>query len=239
MHYRAVILILASNNNQVFDNCRKVWKKYMNIDPTIKVYFAYGELSKPLDEYDSDSDIVINDIKESYPVLIEKTIRAMEFIDSQVTYDFFIRTNLSTFWDFSKLHLHLNELPSQNCYSGDGPLPNYNSNGYYLSGTDTIVTPEMIKSIINNQHLVEFSITEDCAMGKYFNGILKAPMLPNRICFFEDIISIEETEKIEHRIHDAIQNNKDHYRVKNFYNREQNDLYIYKILLEIVYSIII
>lgn len=238
MHYRAVILVLASNNNKIFNNCREVWKKYMNIDPTIKVYFVYGKLTEPLDEYDPDSDIIFNDLKESYPVLIEKTIRAMAFIDSQVTYDFFIRTNLSTFWDFNKLHLHLNELPTQNCYSGDGPLPNYNSNGYYLSGTDTIVTPEMIKSIIHNQHLVEFSIVEDAAMGKYFHGILKAPMLPNRICFFEDITSIHEDGKIKDRIHDAIQNNKDHYRVKTLYAyREVIDIHIYQILLQLIYNI--
>ena len=238
MHYRAVILILASNNNQIFNNCRKVWKRYMNIDPTIKVYFVYGELTEPLHEYDPDSDIVFNDVKESYPVLIEKTIRAMKLIDSRVTYDFFIRTNLSTFWDFNKLHLHLNELPRQNCYSGDGPLPYYNSNGYYLSGTDTIVTPEMIKSITHNQHLVEFSITEDCAMGKYFNGILKAPMLPNRICFFEDITSIHEDEKIKDRVTRSMENNIDHYRVKTLHpNREEIDINIYENLLQLIYNI--
>ena len=74
-------------------------------------------------------------------------------------------------------------------------------------------------------------------LGKYFNGILKTPMLPNRICFFEDIGSIEETEKIEHRIQDAIQNNKDHYRVKNHNNIEEIDIYIYKILLQLIYNI--
>jgi hypothetical protein len=237
MHYRAAILILASNNNQIFNNCRTIWKKYMNIDPTIKVYFVYGQLSQPLENYDPSSDLIYPEVVESYPVFIEKTIKAIEYIDSQITYDFFIRTNLSTFWDFNKLHLHLNELPNQNCYCGDGPLPGYNSNGYYLSGTDTIVTPEMIKSIISNKQLVDYNVVEDAAMGKYFNGVLKCPMLPNRICFFEDIISINETNKIINRINGAIQNNRDHYRVKTQTNeREQIDLYIYNILLKMIYN---
>jgi hypothetical protein len=124
--YRAIILILASNISQLCKNSRRVWKLYMNIDPTIKVYFVYGELCQPLDDYDPTTDLVFPDVKESYPVFIEKTIKAMEWIESQHKYDFFIRTNLSTFWDFSKLHIHLNELPKENCYSGDGPLPNYN-----------------------------------------------------------------------------------------------------------------
>jgi hypothetical protein len=115
-------------------------------------------------------------------------------------------------------------------------LPGYNSNGYYLSGTDTIVTPEMIKSIIANKQIVDYNLVEDAAMGKYFNGVLKCPMLPNRICFFEDIKN--ETDKIISRINEAIQNNKDHYRVKTqTHEREKIDLYIYNILLKMVYNI--
>ena len=241
-HYRAVILVLASNDN-IYKNCRKIWKRYMNLDPTIKVYFVYGKipLNDILEDFDEKSDIIFSDVEESYPVFFEKTFRAMRLIHQKISYDFFIRTNLSTFWDFKKLHLHLNELPTNNCYSGDGPLPGYNSSGYYLSGTDTIVTPEMIHSIINNKHLLDYSIAEDGTMGKYFHGILGAPMLPNRICFFEDITSIHdinEINKIQTRISDAIFNNKDHYRVKTLYgNREIIDLYIYKELLKNIYNI--
>ena len=238
MKYRAIILVLASNNNDIDKNCRIIWKKYMNIDPTIKVFFVYGKLKNELIDYEPTSDLIYYDIPESYPVLIHKTIRAMETIQSLYTYDYFIRTNLSTFWDFNKLHLHLNELPTQKCYSGDGPLPGYTQNGFYLSGTDTIVTPEMIYYIINNKHLIQYNIVEDAAMGLFFNGILKVPMLPNRICFFEDITnaSLQELEIIN-RIRTSILNNKDHYRIKNVHNREINDLYIYNKLLNIIYNI--
>lgn len=238
MHYRAVLLVLASDNHPIFKNARKIWKKYMHLDPTLKVYFVYGQLQGTLEDFDATSDLVYPDIAESYPVLIEKTVRAMEHIDKQVTYDYFIRTNLSTFWDFQKLHMHLNELPVFGCYSGDGPLPGYTKQGWYLSGTDTIVTPEMVKTMIHNKHLIDYQLVEDAAMGKFFHGILRAPMLPNRICFFEDIVSIDENEKIDHRITLAIQTHKDHYRVKTqSYLREEIDLYIYKCLLKRIYNI--
>jgi hypothetical protein len=231
--YRAIILVLASNNNPIYINCRKVWKVYMNVDPTIKVFFVYGKLSEPLLDLDS-SDIII-DVPESYPVYIKKTIEAMKIIHASMTYDFFIRTNLTTFWDFKNLHLHLNNLPTSRCYSGDGPLPNTNK-GYYLSGTDTIVTPEMIQSIITNEHLVDFKLVEDAAMGKYFNGVLGVPMLKNRICFFEDITTIDEDEDIT-KINKAMSEYKHHYIVKTPYiNREIKDMLIYKQLLKIIYN---
>jgi hypothetical protein len=234
MHYRAVILVLASNNNEIYKNGRKVWKKYMNIDPTIKVYFVYGRLFEPLEDQD-ENDFIFSNIDGGHPISIDRTVEAMKIIQSKVTYDFFIRTNISTFWDFEKLHLHLNDLPTKQCYSGDGPLPGYNSNGFYLSGTDTIVTPEMIDMMINNIHLIDFQIVEDAAMGKFFHSVLGIPMLPNRICFFEDITSIQET--IEERIVHARMQNKDHYRVKTLYgDRESIDLYIYKILLKKIYN---
>ena len=237
-HYRAIILILASNIHIVDKNCRDTWKKYMNIDPTIKVFFVYGKLHNELTDYDPTCDLIYNDVNESCPTFIHKTIKAFETLDSLFTYDFFIRTNLSTFWDFNKLHLHLNELPKSNCYSGDGPLPGYTSNGYYLSGTDTIVTPEMIKSIISNKHLIRYEVVEDAAMGLFFNGVLRAPMLPNRICFFEDITDTTiQSIQIYERIISAMQNNKDHYRVKNCINRDKIDIIIYSQLLKIIYNI--
>ena len=70
-----------------------VWKKYMNLDPTIKVFYVYGELFNPtgLADYDVDSDLIFPNIKESYPVLIEKTICAMKQIYKTYSSDFFIR----------------------------------------------------------------------------------------------------------------------------------------------------
>ena len=238
--YRAVMLVLASNNHQIYKNCRKVWRKYMNLDPTIKVFFVYGEIqdADALDDFDPDSDIIFKDIPETPTILIKKTIEAMKLIHKNIKYDFFIRTNLSTFWDFGKLQLHLNVLPELYCYSGDGPLPGYNSSGYYLSGTDTIVSYGMIESITKSEDAVDFNLVEDAAMGKFFNGSFGAPMLPSRICFFEDIIDVNQTELIRNRIDNAIHNGKDHYRVKNqTHNRENLDKCVYTELLKKIYGI--
>lgn len=238
--YRAVMLVLASNNNQIYKNCRKVWKKYMNKDPTIKVFFVYGKIqdTDALDDFDPGSDIIFPEIPESYPVLIKKTIEAMKLIHKNIKYDFFIRTNLSTFWDFNKLHLYLNVLPTLYCYSGHGPQFENNSNVYFLSGTDTIVSHGMIESITRNEDAVDFNLIDDVIMGKFFNGSFGAPMLPSRICFFEDIIDVNQTELIRNRIDEAINNDIDHYRVKNpATNRETLDKYVYIELLKKIYGI--
>jgi hypothetical protein len=209
----------------------------MDVDTSIKVYFVYGELGVHLFEYDASSDLIFNDVKEDN-LYIDKTIKAMEYIDSQVEYDFFIRTNLSTFWDFYKLHLQLNDLPKEKCYYGNGPLYTRFPDTFYLRGIDIIVTPDMIKSIISNKHLVNYFECDDCAMGRYFYKHLKVPMLPSRVCFFEDITGENDVEIIMSRIRESsLVNNVNHYRVKSNIDRERIDLYIYKILLKTIYNI--
>ena len=237
-HFRAIILVLASNfpHNKIY---RDIWKQYMFKDNNFKVIYIYGKSDNVLSDYNEDYDIISENINEG--IGISKVLEAFKIIEDRFTYDYLVRTNLSTFWDFDKLHKHLNILPSQNCYSGDGPLPDYNSNGYYLSGVDTIVTPEMITSINNNNDKVDiFRECEDQSMGLYFNGILKSPMIPNRICFFEDISNTDQLELIRNRIDNAILNDKDHYRVKNqHYNREELDKCVYTELLKKIYNIIV
>ena len=237
INYRAIILVLASNslNYQLY---RNVWKHYMFRDNRFKVLFIYGKSNTVLSDYNEDYDIIAKNSEEN--LRIDKVLEAFKIIENRYTYDYLIRTNISTFWDFDKLHKHLDSLPTNNCYSGDGPLDGigYNKNGYYLSGVDTIVTPEMITSINNNNEKVVKNIDEDQSMGLYFNGVLGAPMLPNRICFFEDITNTDQIELIKTRIDYAILNDKDHYRVKNLNsNREELDKCVYKELLDKIYNI--
>lgn len=232
-HFRAIVLIMAANLN--YRMYRKVWKHYMFKDANIKVMFAYGKSNKNLIDYNKDYDIISN-IPES--IGIAKILDAFKIIEERFTYDYLIRTNLSTFWDFAKLHKHFDTLPTENCYSGDGPLPFYNKHGYYLSGTDTIVTPEMIASINRNNDKVNKHVIDDMAMGLYFNGILGVPMLPtNKICFFEDIQNVHQIDEIRNRIDDAIKNDKTHYRVKNKGDREKLDGCVYRELLNKIYGI--
>jgi hypothetical protein len=245
--FRCLILVLASNNNGIYKNARKVWQAYGNIDSEIRTYMVYGNADNKIDNL-NEFDLVYDDIEESHnPGMLKKTIRAMEYIDATYEYDFFIRTNISTFWDFSILKRNLYNLPTSECYSGDGPLTpsGYDSeNGYYLSGTDTIITPESVKAIIKNKKTLDYKIPEDAAMGIFFNGVLKCPFIKSQIFFMEkfnlrnNILDLFEKLKIMASIWYARKIQKDHYRVKTLTsNREITDMYIYKQLLKYVYQI--
>lgn len=105
------------------------------MEPSIKIFFIYGKNAIPKEEL-TEYDLQYDDIEENYnPGMILKTKRGMEEMQRRYTFDFFIRTNISTLWDLKKLLENLKMLPLQLCYSGHGPHGGHQ----YLSGTDTIV----------------------------------------------------------------------------------------------------
>ena len=244
--FRCLILVLSSNNNAIYKNARKVWQAYGNIDSEIRTYMVYGKTDNKIENL-NQFDLVYDDIEENYnPGMLEKTIRAAEYINATYEYDFFVRTNISTFWDFSFLKRNLYNLPTSKCYCGDGPLTTSGydlKNGYYLSGTDTIVTPESVKAIIQNKRKLDYKIPEDAAMGLFFNGVLKCPFIKSQIFFMEkfnlrnNIFDLSEKVKIKASIWFARKMQKDHYRVKTLFNREITDIYIYRQLLKYIYKI--
>ena len=68
---RAVVLILASNEI-LYQQARYIWKKYMYLDPQIKVFFVYGKLLNSLVDQD-ENDLIFNDLQENYQNMIELT----------------------------------------------------------------------------------------------------------------------------------------------------------------------
>ena len=130
-HYRAVVLVLSSHLTPLVRNCRTVWQAYMNHSPDIKVFLVYGSSATFAPQ---SYDLVYPDIGETYsPGMLLKTVAAMEHIDATLSYDYFVRTNIGTFWNFTALLEHLDDLPSALTYSGDGPFRHE-----YVSGTDTM-----------------------------------------------------------------------------------------------------
>ncbi len=159
MHYRAIILVLASEdiletNHRlsptdlpVYPFFKKVCEQYMFYANDIKFLFVYGSRTKfEPKEY----DIIYDDIEETlaHPCMLKKTLRAYEYIDKNFSYDFLIRTNLNTVWDFDY-----------------NDLPNNGSNGlqFVLPANATIVSAKLYVDVA----FTSTSTTTDLNIGLY------------------------------------------------------------------------
>jgi hypothetical protein len=246
IHYKCIILVIATNDMPYFKNARKVWKKYMNINPDIKVLFVYGKLSDSLYEQNT-SDIIFNDLEESLEssTILVKTIRAMFIINKYFSYDYFIRTNISTFWNLNIIDTLLQKCPQKMCYAGGHNLspyfiPIYSNNiinTTIYSGVCIILSPDIVEYILNNISKIIFYIPDDISIGVFLEDIQCNTYTITDRAYYENFSNLDNNV-IENEIKKDIDNNCIYYRVKNVNNREYIDNIVYKYLLKKIYNII-
>lgn len=236
-HYKAVILVLASDNSPIYQEFRKIYQRYLNECPDVKVLLVYG--AGTLFER-QEYDLVYDDIVENYyPGMITKTLRAMEHIDQTYDYDFLIRTNLSTFWDFTNLLKRLEVLPSTNCIAGSRIWNTVKGvkSSEYIAGVNLVLSRDLVIDIIANASEVCSwnNIAEDQAISQYFtnNGVLLQPHHPTACQRIHHITS-DTTDLIMVEVIKAQKLNRDNFRLKN---KDRNiDLIILQLLLKEYYD---
>ena len=145
---KVLVLIISSNDYPVYEEHRQLWLKYMNLNSDIECYFyQYHDGPQKIE----NNTFWLNG-SESLNKIIVKTLDAFDFFIKRDNYDFIVRTNLSSVWNFPVLIDYLNTLPKEQVYSGfigehDG-LP-------FCSGSGFIMTPDVIKLLIENRHIAE------------------------------------------------------------------------------------
>ena len=263
MRYKAVILVLSSDDEclsntnwsspriypswkPMFPFFKNIWEQYHNSNLDIKVFYVYGKTTVD----SAPHNLIYNQVKENnYPGMITKTLLAMDYINDNIEYDFLIRTNLSTFWNFSALVNRLDQLPIKKCLAGtiiprrivermsggknlSGLVPDT-----YIAGYDMVMSKDVVsgilphsQSIINNRVVLDM---EDLSLCMGINTFLDIDHLPFNISdqavdmnmgnTFEEKLFLE-------RVETSINNKQDHFRVKNRLNRNTDKIILTKLL---------
>ena len=115
-HYKLLCLIIASKDDQ-YPQFEQQWRKYIDkigANLSVKFFFIYCTDQMTIDP--ETHTITLKDNESLIPGIFNKTIHAMtETI--QIDYDYLLRTNLSSFFDFRKLLAYLDMVSPKN-YTG-------------------------------------------------------------------------------------------------------------------------
>ena len=206
---RVLMLIISSDTDPVYDDHREVWSLYMNSNPQIECYFIQYR--------DGPQAIEGNTFwltgEESFQKIISKTLDSFNYFLNKDSYDFIVRTNLSSVWNFKVLLEHLKTLPKENVYNG---VIGYWNKNKFASGSGYILTPDVAKLLIENRELSETCPElDDVSVGVALHklGVTPSNGMRNDSCVHDNNVKYDK--------------NSYHYRFKNINgNRtvEKNDM---------------
>lgn len=231
--YKAVLLVLASETLPLYAKLKEVQEKFINTNKDIKVFYVYaGKVSfEP-----KNHDLVYPELTESViqPHPAKKVVKALEYICDICTFDYLVRTNISTFWLFDRLLARLNSLPKLPIVSGRlGVLkPDF------VVGSDMVITGSLIYKLIENQKEVYLQhkgryIPEDRILSEFFTNNCKAKIVPaeHAVHQLEKLTNTDNIDLIK-----APTDKVDHFRVKNLYDRDTIDPAVFTILYDLYYK---
>ena len=240
--YRAILLVIACHESSLSRLQKKIYEAYSTAEPDVKVMFVYGGGCGMTSGCTKSHDFLFENLLDSYPVKIHKTIEALKIIEENYEYDFLVRSNLSTFWVLRALLEHLKALPSHFCYEGDGPLRYHSSLGSWLyqSGTDTIINHYMVQKFLREvallpmDHII-YQVCEDQAMGYILFHKMNSLLIYSNMHFMEHLTDIIP-QHLEAEIRDAEMRQQTHFRVKSRVKRHEIDPWVLRGLLKHYYN---
>ena len=207
------MLVISSDTYPVYANHREVWRTYMKSHPEVDCYFIESR-SRPdrgfgpsLFAPTLSSDTLTLRGVERYGTIYGKTIEALEFMLARRQYDYVVRTNLSSVWDFRVLRTYLETAPRTGLYAGQTGV-NPDTGIAFASGAGILMSIDVVRTLLANAHIGRaLTAFDDVAIAKVLleSGLSPSP-LPR-----VDFVSLKHYE--EH--HTEIPPGSFHYRVKH------------------------
>ena len=144
MKIKAIILILSSHDNPIYEQFKILHKIYLqNYRPIIRYYFIEFRNDQEELLVEDNDHIYIKGVESINPGMILKTCKAFEFINEIYDYEFVVRTNLSTLFHIPNLLEYLHIIPNTNACGGF----NYRS---FITGTGIILSKDIAIKIVEN-----------------------------------------------------------------------------------------
>ena len=173
-HYKFVFLIIDSDNEPCYEFNRKILRSCLNYLPDVRPLFVRARINQT-DPICLEGDTLFWKGTESYiPGILEKTLAAMDYCLTHVSFDFLIRTNLSSFWNIRPLLALFPALPRSlyvsaiiGRYTEDKAVGTPYYNTPFPSGSGTIFSRDVIQQCVNNQTSFIRDLPDDVAIGQF------------------------------------------------------------------------
>jgi hypothetical protein len=231
-------LVLYSNNeeyDEMYKLTRDYYKKFNNVTT---IYYKYNDNNTV--EYELVDDVLNIKGTETYvPGILDKTIKAFQFINNNYKFDYIVRSNISTIINFDLLCQQLETNPIE-YGGGKGNILSYidipagiTDNTYfgteYAAGTSIIISKNIVNEIVHNKDKLVYNIIDDVSIGilinKDLNHIKKSYINESHYIFVPNVNN-NSAELIE------LIKNKNYIFYRNRQNDRKIDISQMKIIID-------
>jgi hypothetical protein len=174
-----VLLLLIYSETPIYNEMLYTQQLYIhkfeNIDSFVVVM---RENQQTLVE--QENDVIYVKGKEHVLNVLYKTIIALEYLTNKTTYDFIIRSNISTIIHIPNLLQYLQTIPTHHIYTSSNflnlnwldPRAGIHNNSLfgtiYASGISIILSNDTVKYLITHKDKLRYDIVDDVSIGLFF-----------------------------------------------------------------------
>lgn len=225
-HYKFIFLIIDSFTHDAYNHNRKIMRKYMNTHSDIKAFFIYFNNTQTEDIVVENDTMTMKGADSFVPGVLEKSLCAMEYICRNYSFDYIIRSNMSSLWDYNHLLTHYESLPSTRCVSA---YTGMHEGIEFPSGSGFILSRDVAELCVANKPDFDPSLPDDVSFGKFFRN-KQIPLLQGRRCDF-----ITKYRFTPEEIDNILSQNHYHYRIKYEADRT-HDKDLFSLFYRLIYN---
>lgn len=223
-----LLFLILANDTPAYLEMQRLWQKYMNIDSNIKSYFIKYDVNKLFDSdvtVHNDTIYMKGENDSLIPGCLDKTIKAIEYSLNNFEFDYLIRTNMSSVWDFNKIYSYITDnhydIAGVNGFDGAHKV-------HFVSGAGILMSNSLCKELVKNKHLLNYDIIDDVSIGKL---LIDLNYKFDKLERFEAYVYEKKIRKITKKLI----NNSYHFRCKSI--NQQKTIQIMEHIIKLIYDV--
>jgi len=155
-HYKLIVLIIDSDDMQIYSHFRNTIKKYVHTSKDILTLFIRFDNNM-------DCDVKLDNDTLYIPGVMKKTIGAFKYCLDNYSFDFILRTNLSSFYNYKILEEKVALLEKNGVVFG---VETWAYNIKFPSGAGATMSRDVIELCANYNYKYAHCYPDDVCLGE-------------------------------------------------------------------------
>lgn len=173
-----ICILIIYSPDPYYEDMLEIQRNYLLKFDNITYYFIQMKPDLSLD-FEVNDDIIYVKGEESMMNILHKTVVSMKYILKNHSFDFMLRTNISTLVNIKELSSFLEMVPQKGYYGSgnfqqlwweamsDGPFDESLLGTWFSQGTSILFSPDLVQDICENSDKLRYSVIDDVAIGSY------------------------------------------------------------------------